>query len=562
MSMAGLLNRAWMLWCAGEARAFGRATRRVAATQAGVLRAVLRRNQDTEFGRAHGFRDLHASRAYQERVPLSRYEDYAGAIGRVAAGQRGVLTTEPVELLEPTSGTTGGEKLVPYTAGLRRQFQRAVAAWVADLYRQRPAVRQGRAYWSLSPALGPPRQTAGGIPIGFEDDAAYLGTLERLVVRRLLVGPPALARLGDMEVFRYATLLWLLRAGDLALISVWNPTFLTALLAPLEEWQDRLCFDLGHGSLRGPVPGVLAPHLTPGPAARRAAVLHSIFRSRLSLPEKLRRIWPRLALISCWADAAAARCLHELRELFPEVEVQPKGLLATEGCVSFPRVGCIAPVLAVRSHFFEFQEINESGERAACRLAHELEAGGRYRVVLTTGGGLYRYQLGDEVAVAGFESECPLLRFLGKSDRVSDLVGEKLAEPHVRGVLDRLFAAHGLAPRFALLVPVAGRPARYRLYLQTAGLGRGDLRHLRPGLEAGLQENPYYRHALGLGQLGPVEIELLDPEGEPAWRVYERHCLMRGQKAGNIKPASVDSWTGWPEAFGPLRQARPLVRRQ
>ena len=54
----------------------------------------------------------------------------------------------------------------------------------------------------------------------------------------------------------------------------------------------------------------------------------------------------------------------------------------------------------------------------------------------------------------------PLLRFLGKADRVSDLVGEKLAEQHVRVVLDRLFAGHGLAPRFALLVPMEGRPAR------------------------------------------------------------------------------------------------------
>ena len=80
-------------------------------------------------------------------------------------------------------------------------------------------------------------------------------------------------------------------------------------------------------------------------------------------------------------------------------------------------------------------------------------------VVLTTGGGLYRYQLRDEVEVVGFFRRCPLLRFLGKSDRVSDLVGEKLAEAHVQGVLDRLLAAAELQPRFALLVPVFGMTA-------------------------------------------------------------------------------------------------------
>src|SRR5262249_5236390 len=153
-------------------------------------------------------------------------------------GRRGVLTREPVTLLEPTSGSVRGEKLIPYTASLRRQFQRALAVWIADLFRHRPALRRGRAYWSLSPALGPPRRSAGGIPIGFDDDTAYLGTLERCAVQRLLVVPPGVARLADMDAFRYATLLGLLRAEDLALISVWNPTFLTALFAPLEAWQE------------------------------------------------------------------------------------------------------------------------------------------------------------------------------------------------------------------------------------------------------------------------------------------------------------------------------------
>src|SRR5207245_7561134 len=97
-------------------------------------------------------------------------------------------------------------KLIPYTATLRRQFQRAVAAWVHDLFRRRPAVRNGRAYWSISPAFGPPRRTAGGLPIGFDDDAAYLGTLERWAVRRVLAVPAEVALLADLETLRYSTL--------------------------------------------------------------------------------------------------------------------------------------------------------------------------------------------------------------------------------------------------------------------------------------------------------------------------------------------------------------------
>jgi hypothetical protein len=154
------------------------------------------------------------------------------------------------------------------------------------------------------------------------------------------VGLSSVARLRDMEAFRYQTLLHLLSAEDLTLISIWNPSFLTALVAPLSEWQDRLCFDLGRRNR----------------SSGRATALEKIFRPNLTLPEKLRLVWPRLALISCWAEAAASYYLRELRETLPEVEIQPKGLLATEAFVSFPLLGRAAAVLALRSHFFEFQE--------------------------------------------------------------------------------------------------------------------------------------------------------------------------------------------------------------
>jgi hypothetical protein len=537
MGLAGWLNAAWMLSCAGEAWAFRRATRHVEQTQAGVLRAMLRRNWQTEFGRAHGFAGIKNPRQYQAQVPLSTSEDHAAAIGRIADGRPNVLTAERVLLLEPTSGTTGGEKLIPYTASLRRQFQRGVAAWIANLYRQRPAVRRGRAYWSISPAFGPSRRSAGGIPIGFDDDAAYLGTLEQVALRRLLVVPPDITRLPNITAFRYRTLLYLCGADDLTLISVWNPTFLTALLAPLEEWHDRLCWDLRRGAIPLPM------------SRQRAAFLEAVFRERAPLAQKLRQIWPRLALISCWTDATAARFVPEVQELFPGMEIQGKGLLATEGCVSFPLVGRPAPVLAVRSHFFEFKE--RGGPGARCQLAHELDRGGRYEVVLTTAGGLYRYQLRDEVEAVGFERQCPLLRFLGKADRTSDLVGEKLAEPQVRAVLDRVLAAQGLTPRFALLVPVAGRPARYRLYLQ----GPGSSSHLAAvtvALQAGLEENPHYAYAVRLGQLAPVEVQLLDPAGMSAWSLYEQRSLAQGKKVGAIKPAALDAWLGWPDVFRPL----------
>jgi hypothetical protein len=561
MKLAYWLNTAWMWKCRSEGRAFRRATRAVAETQAALLRTILRQNALTLFGCKHDFHAVNDVRQYQRRVPLSTFDDYSGWIELIAAGVPNVLTRQPVELLEPTSGTTRAEKWIPYTGSLRAQFQRGIAAWIADLMSRRPAVRRGRAYWSVSPSFGPPRGTAAGIPVGFDDDTAYLGRWERFAASRVLAVPPSVAKLPDVAGFRYLTLLHLVRTSDLTLISVWSPAFLTALLARLDEWHERLCFDIGRGiAIPGEVAesgqGVLVPARFP-PDPPRAVQLRSIFSACRSFAEKLRMIWPRLALISCWADGPARWAAQGVENLFPDVEIQPKGLIATEAFVSLPLVGRPGAALSLRSHFFEFEEVCSTGEggdqASVLRMSHELERGGRYRVVVTTGGGLYRYQLRDEVAVVGFENGCPLLRFLGKADGISDLVGEKLSEPHVRQVLHRIFSSTDLSPTFALVVPVEGTPPRYRLYLE--GLkeqhGSPTAVSLVKSLEDGLRENPYYRYAVSLGQLAPAEVNLLD-DASPSGRArYERRCLELGQKLGDIKPTTLDSRPGWAEVFAP-----------
>jgi len=559
MNLSYILNTAWMLKCRAEHRRFVAAMRDPQRAQRDVLYGILARNSETEFGKRHKFGAIRSMEGFQQSVPLSTYEDYRDSVERIGRGAHRLLTAEPVLLFEPTSGTSGGEKLIPYTASLRREFLRGVAAWVADLFAGRPAIRKGRAYWSISPALGERRHTRCGIPVGFADDTAYLGYAERVAVAKLLVVPSLVTSITDTATFRYCTLLGLVAAEDLALISVWSPTFLTALLAHMAPWQDRLCSDIRHGRVEPPGPAdseaVRALRRQRRRDPSRAELLQRVLGSGAPMAQKLRAIWPRLGLVSCWADAGASLQAQTLAELFTSTEVQPKGLLATEACVSIPLLERTGSALALRSHFLEFEPCDDGSgsgtDQGRCLLAWELEVGRRYRVVVTTGGGLYRYQLRDEVEVVGKEHECPLIVFKGKSDQVSDLVGEKLAEPHVREALDQLAAQYGLALRFALVVPVPNETPRYRLYLQGPHPTVGLCESVARSLEAKLRTNPYYRQAVELGQLRPADVCMLDPEGEPAWSVYERKCLESGQRLGDIKPVALDKGLDWVEEFGP-----------
>jgi hypothetical protein len=353
----------------------------------------------------------------------------------------------------------------------------------------------------------------------------------------------------DMAAFRYVTLLFLLRSRSLAFISVWNPTFLTLLLEPLPEWWPRLAADIAQGTLTPPAALAAPLHAqlcrANRPHPRRAAEIDAAFRAGGTPGAVHTRLWPRLRLISCWADAHAAPAVPALARLFPQAHIQPKGLLATEGCVSLPLAGQAGMPLAVRSHFFEFLPAGAEPGDMRPLLAHELQPGARYAVILTNGGGLYRYQLHDLVEVTGYLHACPLLRFVGKAGHISDRRGEKLHEQHVRHALDEALARCGVQPGFAMLAWEAQVNA-YTLFIAAPEPSDTTLRRLGSTLEILLQENYHYRYCRDLGQLAALRVFRIAGGAQAA---YLAQCQAHGQRAGDIKPLVLHLREGWAQAF-------------
>lgn len=516
----------WLAANAGGWWRFRAALDQPEATQAAILRRYLAANAETAFGKAHGFSAIRNAREFQDRVPLAEYTEMEPWIARIARGEKAVLTRSPVRTLEVTSGSSAAAKRIPYTAAMQAEIRRAIAPWVFDLYRHRPRLALGCAYWSISPLKLDEEENSGAVKVGFEEDAEYLGGFWKRLVDSTLAVPGTVRFLRDVDSFRYSTLLFLLRRADLALISVWHPSFLTLLMAALPAFWNDLVRDVENGTK------IVGRTLRPLP--RRAAELRRL------APDTLTRIWPRLGLISCWGDAHAALYLDELRRSFPGVEIQPKGLLATEAFVTIPFDG--GTPLAIRSHFFEL--LPESGTERP-RLSHELEPGGTYSVVVTTGGGLYRYKLEDRVEVTGFAGRTPSLRFLGREGHVSDLRGEKLHESFVAGALARAFRRLDVTPRFAMLAPDEdpSGPPRYVLYLEAEGPVPPALATV---VEEELAANPHYRACVALGQLAPAAVFLVAGAAFPR---YLQKCRERGQRLGDVKPLALSPAPGWRDVF-------------
>ena len=458
------------------------ATRRVAQSQRGYLAQLLQVNQGCDYFRHHGLTGGADVDQFRNRLPVVDYADLQPWIDRIAAGQSGVLTQEAVTLFEPTSGTQA-LKLIPYTRTLKAEFQRGVAAWVSNLLGGRPQLMSGRAYWSITPPPERARRTPGGIPIGFEDDAAYLSASAQWLVRRLMAVP----RPADLD----ETLEQLLRCPNLRLVSVWSPTLWLLLMERLQNNWHRWA-------------------RLPGLSQRMQGGLQGL--------------WPQLDCLSCWGDGPSAQFLPQLRSLFPQVLIQPKGVLATEGFVSLPLLGKSGAALAVRSHFFEF--VDEQGD---CWLAHELKAGRCYQVLISTGGGLYRYRLGDRLEVVGHYNQCPLLRFLGRVGCISDHFGEKLSPEAVMPWLP----PSSRGPCF-----VAYEGGRYVLFSDDP----------QPALERGeacLLAHHHYRLCRQLGQLRPLAGYRLEAD---SWAQFYARLQAAGQRPGDIKPQPLRleaDWSQW-----------------
>ncbi len=390
-------------------------------------------------------------------------------------GDAGALTASAVTHYEATSGSSGAAKRIPYTRDLRAEMERAIAPWVVSLFATHPAAFAGEAYWSVSPVL------SSSLPVADEE---YLGPVRARFVRAVQAVPPEVRFIRDLEAFRRATLESLLRRRTLSLISVWHPSFLLLLLGDVRE--------------------------------------------------KAAELWPNLRVISCWTDANAARDAAELARLFPRVHIQPKGLLSTEGFVSIP-IGETAPALAYRSHFYELRCLGSG----LLLPATEGEVGRRYGVVLTTGGGLYRYDTEDLVEIVGYRDGCPLLRFVGRERHVSDHYGEKLNELFVRERLDAALEQDGVAAKLAML---ACEERAYCLFIESEASPLA-LAAVARALDGALRENIQYDYCRRLGQLGDLTLFRITREGSAT---YLEHA---NQRLGDAKLVSLDARQGWSGRF-------------
>jgi hypothetical protein len=193
-----------------------------------------------------------------------------------------------------------------------------------------------------------------------------------------------------------------------------------------------------------------------------------------------------------------------------------------------------AGVLEIESHYYEFIPAGDIDSKQPTVLeAHELEVGKDYYILLTTSSGLYRYHISDVMRCVGYRGKAPVLEFLNKGQRYSDMEGEKISEHQLVQATSEAGAQAGLRLSAFTAVPIrpneqggdSSRPY-YALAVEAPEVAdEPAARRFLDAVDRWLStNNVMYAGKRSDGYLGPPRLVCI-PEG--AWKEFDQSEIAR-----------------------------------
>jgi len=412
-----------------------------------VLADILQKNKDTKFGLSHKFSDIRNADEFRAAVPVCDWDDIKDDSELMQNGEPDILFAGKPEYFLITSGTTGKMKMLPESADGERA--KIVTCRIRDyqLAAQYPSVMNGKILsLSNSASYG---ITKGGIRYGtasgFTTDNADEKFLE------LMACPQCAKDIADPNVLDYVLMRFAIE-NDVRGITVNNAGRLLALLKVGYDKFDAVCCDIEKGTIddalniASDIRKKLQEYLSPNP--QRAHELRTQKRDFdvSQVPHKYTPFyWPNLTVMRTWLGGTigiyAENAGNVLRD---DVKFYDAGYGASEGKFNIPsEAGDAAGTLATYAAFYEFIPVGDDS-RSATVLAHELEDGMDYHLILTSYSGLYRYRMNDIIRVQGFHGKTPKIYFVSKTSDFLDVAGERISIEMLLTTLQAVFDKSGM----------------------------------------------------------------------------------------------------------------------
>jgi len=390
----GAVGGAFLLFARRRLRRMGPWLADPAPVQEETLRYLVRRAADTAWGRAHDLGEVRTVSDYQQRVPLAEYPDFEPWWRRALEGERDVTWPGRIRDFAVTSGTTGGNKLIPVSDEAVRSHRRggrdALFFYVA----------------------------------GTGDTRLFRG-------RMLFLG-------GSTDLRQMSSGA---RAGDLSGIMARHiPSYLAPFYSPgpdialMRNWEEKLeCI-----ARRAVSEDIRAVCGIP-------SWMVVLFQRLLELSGRntIAEIWPNLSLVvQGGLNCAPYKATFDelIGKAVPTLEVYPssEGFIAVQDDLARPDL----LLMADYGIFYEFVPVEELGDPSPTRLTvADVETDTEYAVVLSTNAGIFSYVLGDTVRFTGLRPH--RLRVTGRTEQFLSAFGEHLSVEDAEVAVTRAAEATG-----------------------------------------------------------------------------------------------------------------------
>lgn len=361
-----------------------------------TLLEILRRNNNTDYGRRYCFSDLQAAEGYQSRVPMSSYRTYAPLIQlQTQIGEHDIFAADPVKYYLLSEDEKGDTLLLPATQKHLEAYVRAFTDTV-----------RGKTSFTLFESL-PKRRVY--------NDRGSLNSLSGVILseffwqeRNTLQGSQAKFTTPEELLFPaealdtlYLRVLFALKnqaVEQLIAPSTWG---LVEVLTFMEKHWEIICNDIERGEITFDldIPAELLRRMKGHLSGdkERADQLRRAFSAGLD-SKVLYRVWPNLERIIAFGDGSFRVYTDILRKYIGDLPLDNGYFMLSEALVGQSIEGTNKYRLLEGNNFYEFLPVTSATGEKPCLLT-KLNEGEIYELIITNQAGLYRYRTGYLIRV-------------------------------------------------------------------------------------------------------------------------------------------------------------------
>ncbi|MBQ7637902.1 MAG: GH3 auxin-responsive promoter family protein [Clostridia bacterium] len=527
---------------------FDEYTSKAMETQERILMKIVHDNENCMLGKKYDFKNIHSIKDFQDKVPLSTFEDYTPLIDRMLENnEQNLITSKKILRYCSSSGSVGKPKMQPKTFRDIWSMQCcgfAATPGCADRYFKAHGLDK------LPGARGPMLMSLNGgrTKFGLKVNGAGQVPIDncRPILKYFITTPEDILYPEDEENTNipYFQLRFALVDKNVTYLGSMVITLLSTMFEYLEANWEMICDDIEHGTLNESVkcPDSLRQkycHMKPNP--ERANELRAIFREGFDTDVPVaRRIWPKL----CWGygmtSSTLAVYMDKLKRYIGDLPMHNMGYAASEGFMAMPvDLNTSDYVLLPRSLFYEFIPEGEDDPNFRPLTLDKLEVGKNYEIIITNWSGLYRYRILDIVKCTGTYNNSKKIEFLYRSNMGLNVANEKTTTQMLDFVAEEIQKHYGVNFKsFSWYGDTDPEVPRYALYVETDSdfLEKdpdGVMEFMDESMKEANEKYEKYR------RWGMIDKPVMYRFEDGTYDAYKASLVAQGRVLNQIKPVTV-----------------------